>query len=517
MSQTTRKIVRDEKGAIMIMGLMMMLTLVGLLWYLLGLGATVTFRDHMQDAADSAAFSDAAISANGMNQLTVLNLEITGLVCIYLALSFAVTALWLLTIVACVTVIACAPAARAYHTAYGARGYFALAIRAAEYFVVDEELVIGTTTPALASAGATDVASAYGTHDSVVTGYAYGADNEVSALGEGGEIDKLGDSLDAAGGALDVPGRLLESVKGKEKLSLKTLIGSKSDNINNLAGGLVTGLGEAFLDSLAPPTKVRLGLPVEFERVGNVCSHLINYAAGELENLLGNAAKILKYIAPAGTLFTTKVDESETFFQYYYCDDSAFGGEGTVSTIVKDAFHLLGATEREIVGGGDEAGYWNQAGPTRMWKHSDTGEDGTHHANEPKNGDDYLQFYGFATAPTYYDNDAVHKINLAAFNFKGAGDSPKPATYFAQAEMYFDCDDVWASDACDDEADDDTVDMAMYQQRWQARLVRFHAPSDKGVASTVGGALDNASAGSSTEDAKNQIGDGNSPPARSYH
>jgi hypothetical protein len=277
-------------------------------------------------------------------------------------------------------------------------------------------------------------------------------------------------------------------------------------------------------------------LPVELERVGNVCSHIVNYIGGELDNLLGSAAQILKYAAPAGMRFTTKVDDSETFFQLYYCDDAPLTGSGSLSSIFTKALHLLGATEREIVGGGDEAGYWQKAGPTRVWKHSDTGIDGTHHAKEPKNGDDYLQFYGFATANTYSDNDAVHKINLAAFKFGQGGQAPKPATYFAQAEMFFDCDNIWASDACDNEADDDTIDMAMYQQRWQARLVRFHAPTDTGVASSVNETLDTASSvagatnpltqaltgtpqavSGSAEDAKNQIGDGNSPPGRTYH
>jgi hypothetical protein len=77
---------RDERGAILILGVVMSVLLVGVLYYLEGIGAALIQRERMQDAADVAALSTAIGHARGMNLVVFINLVMGALVAILLAL-----------------------------------------------------------------------------------------------------------------------------------------------------------------------------------------------------------------------------------------------------------------------------------------------------------------------------------------------------------------------------------------------------------------------------------------------
>ena len=64
----------DESGATMVMGVFMAAMLVGMIYYVWGIGGAVVHRERLQDAADTAAFGAAVIEARGMNLICVLNL-----------------------------------------------------------------------------------------------------------------------------------------------------------------------------------------------------------------------------------------------------------------------------------------------------------------------------------------------------------------------------------------------------------------------------------------------------------
>src|SRR5215472_6388709 len=95
LAQPTKKdLAGDENGAVMIMGLAMILGLIAFLWYIMGIGETLAFRDHMQDGADSAAFSQMAVEAAGMNFIVLLNLTIMLVVIVYIIASIILTIYW---------------------------------------------------------------------------------------------------------------------------------------------------------------------------------------------------------------------------------------------------------------------------------------------------------------------------------------------------------------------------------------------------------------------------------------
>ena len=81
----------DERGAIMLVGLVMSLFLCGLLAYLIGIASTVFYREHLQDAADVSAFAAAVAEARGMNLIVLINLVMMGLLASLVALKLIQT------------------------------------------------------------------------------------------------------------------------------------------------------------------------------------------------------------------------------------------------------------------------------------------------------------------------------------------------------------------------------------------------------------------------------------------
>lgn len=96
-----RGVTHDQRGAIMVLGIFMCTCLVGILWYLAGIGDAIIYRERMQEASDAVAFSAAVIHARGMNLIVLINLimalilsirvalKVAQAVCLLLALIFA--------------------------------------------------------------------------------------------------------------------------------------------------------------------------------------------------------------------------------------------------------------------------------------------------------------------------------------------------------------------------------------------------------------------------------------------
>lgn len=65
---------QDESGALLIIGVVMGMILVGALWHVASIGDAIIWRERAQDAADSAAFENAVWNARGMNAIVLLNM-----------------------------------------------------------------------------------------------------------------------------------------------------------------------------------------------------------------------------------------------------------------------------------------------------------------------------------------------------------------------------------------------------------------------------------------------------------
>lgn len=80
---TTRDLSADERGAVMLVGLCMACFLIGALWFAIGIGDAIIFRDGMQEVSDHAAFTAAVLHAKGMNFISACNLMILGMVAVH--------------------------------------------------------------------------------------------------------------------------------------------------------------------------------------------------------------------------------------------------------------------------------------------------------------------------------------------------------------------------------------------------------------------------------------------------
>ncbi len=80
--------VKDNRGAIMVVGIFFACVMIGWMWMLVGLGDAMIWRDRSQEAADSMSYSSAAIQAQGMNLISFINILMLILTAVYLLMSF---------------------------------------------------------------------------------------------------------------------------------------------------------------------------------------------------------------------------------------------------------------------------------------------------------------------------------------------------------------------------------------------------------------------------------------------
>lgn len=85
-SQPRSSLVRNQRGAIMVLGVFMAALMVGFIYYLKGIGAAIAFRERMQDGADSAVFAAATTCARAMNLIALIN------ICMVVVLAMSATA-----------------------------------------------------------------------------------------------------------------------------------------------------------------------------------------------------------------------------------------------------------------------------------------------------------------------------------------------------------------------------------------------------------------------------------------
>src|SRR6478735_2108432 len=69
-----RAVLGNEQGAILVLGVFMCACMAGALWYVIGIGDAIVYRERLQEGADAVAFSAATLDARGMNLIVLLNL-----------------------------------------------------------------------------------------------------------------------------------------------------------------------------------------------------------------------------------------------------------------------------------------------------------------------------------------------------------------------------------------------------------------------------------------------------------
>jgi hypothetical protein len=85
------RVLSAERGAAMVFGLCFAVFLLAIVYYLVGIADAVLFRERVQDAADTAAFSAAVVNARGMNLIALINLVMAAVLAVFVGLRLAQT------------------------------------------------------------------------------------------------------------------------------------------------------------------------------------------------------------------------------------------------------------------------------------------------------------------------------------------------------------------------------------------------------------------------------------------
>jgi|GEM_PF-2114932 len=74
MNRTGKTLSNDTSGAVVLIAVFMAVFLVSMLWYMIGIGNAIVYRETMLDGADATAYAAAVYDARGMNVIAMINL-----------------------------------------------------------------------------------------------------------------------------------------------------------------------------------------------------------------------------------------------------------------------------------------------------------------------------------------------------------------------------------------------------------------------------------------------------------
>jgi hypothetical protein len=427
------RLVRDQRGAIMVMGLGAALLLIGCLWFLMGIADTLIWRDRMQEAVDAAAFSSATIHARGMNFIAAINLVMLALVTIHMVLGLIADGL---TIVAALCLIPPAtPAApkvfKAAQAVRKAQNGYDMFMWPALHVLNGGQTVAAVGVPHLGTLAAKEVAGDY----------------KVSVT---------------AMGASNVPG-----IAGKGPKSVST-----EDGLGGLGG-------------------MRLGLPVAYEPYKAMCRRpvywLLDWVSEKFKNMafVDKTLDFVRDIPIVGGWLADKVEKLiDTVFKkaaeyigkglvILECDDGK-GGEGLPASLSE----IRSKVSSFIPFGAKPDSQWGMPGSKKMWKTAE-------------NGSQWMQVWASTNGASKVD-DEERKVAVGRRKFGDVGTTQVTGTYLAQAEFFYDCGNSGAKwDEHDCNGNLDETQFAVHNMKWKARLRRYRGPSfSQFIADTVFAGVD---------------------------
>jgi len=442
MRRTANDLHKDQRGAIMLMGLCMSCFLIGGLWFLIGIGDTIVFRDQMQEATDHAAFTSAALHAKGMNFISACNLILLALIAIHILMGIIHDILLAICIVGALFSFgtSCVPWSdfRPFYT-----GYFKIMTPVAKgIHYLEEAAEIGYPFIALAKA--------------------YTLGNDYGNFGP----KKRSVNVVALSTSL-IPGNAMSGVINKL---------FNQHGANAPAAGAE---GPTQPASAGYSNSEKGFLPVQPKHFDTICDRI---GAKSLDALIGVTGMSLP--GPAKSVFEGIVG---AVIKLRYCNDLGEGAVGSVKEAFggkvqqgndkiaadnkaiadKNASAPKGSTPQKSVTPVNDSStdsYVLDPGFSKFW-----GKDGPYVPwDGAGNGTAWQQVWALNLLPEFEDKHQK-KVHIGANN-KAVTQDAKAWAYLAQAEFFYDCTSKWNKEECD------LDDNAAYGVKWRARLRRFQLP-----------------------------------------
>jgi len=430
-SFTLRDLHADKRGAVMLMALCMACFLIGALWYIIGIGDALVYREVMQEATDHAAFTAAVVHAKGMNFISACNSILLVLIVIHLILGVITDALALAAIVFLPSAPITGPASIYVRTTVWVP--YANVMRPMGTAIHDAEWIAAVGFPFVAAGRAFEVGQEYGTHHKIT-----GNPN----------IFAFSTSM--------VPGSLINGMSSMLQ---------KPGAIQ--PGTSVPTSGTMKIRQPIPTTTTKVGLPVEAKHFDVLCERAVGWIGDKFDGLMksifgdgwiGWAMGYAKSLI--GTVLNIGV-------KFRYCNDLGNGSvdENKLIYQLSQKNPLIAKALGYVIQLGDPGfnPWWGTNGPLVPWKSTANGK-------LPQQ----ILAINISMLSNYTDTSEPRiAIAKRLFNQQSAAtpQSITKPTYYAQAEFYYDCTKAWSASECNGS------DNAGYGMQWRARLVRVQTPS----------------------------------------
>jgi len=467
----------DERGAILVLGVFMCACMAGALWYVIGIGDAIVYRERLQEAADAVAFSAATLDARGMNLIVLLNLLMACILGVRVAMKAAQSAL---VVIGGICLFLPPPLDGMSATCFDLADDLQTAIVDTRPAINDTlkalsraEVGIKMMVPAAALAGSIQVGNKYRPRVSEA-----GAANRALVQGlpvEEGTADQLCREAGESGP------RLLEWML--ESLTGTHIPGPLKDRVDHMIGKGIEK-GGAYFCELGSGANT----PPDF-------SDDVDSAAKDSCNKDADGLKAKAQQAHA--------DYEHACKQY---DAACAGGsDHGLTSAQQSELSRLQAQEsnaQSAVSSFDEKKCQkdkrDQANQ-RIKDHggasdapTSDGKDMTPKQVSPKylNGGDEAQLLSVAKGNMDSLRVAPRGVRIGAWtDHGGEAKSVTDSFGFAQAEFFYDCVGAWQSESCNGSKPDEGY--AMWHFRWRARLRRFNSgnnPNIEHLSSVLAGA-----------------------------
>lgn len=489
MAVTTRRrgLGADQGGAVMIIGLFLALAVIGALWCVIGIGKAMLAREVSQEAADSAAFTNAVIHARGMNFIAFVNIIMMALTMAYLLLT------WFDVILSSVMLLTgtweFGPNWCVWHYATWIvdidLNYCQYARNVSKIerpvFNLDKKIFerLKKVGPPLfeIQVWAAQAVPYLGTEGAFLTGADYQrpitlsfslsnfpGGGAIRPLNSFSRLDKIPLFNTSTGQNAFHDGRIGLPVQGEPAYQL-CVKGARFplEFLRSTVGGAMQIGGRSFAEwSNTEPLATLMSAGLQ--------------TIGETNHLLFCNEKRTKPPSPPSQCELSKENAADSIEQLIEKWRAALATSNEALRLVF-YFGLMGAR-----GGVNDKFYLTA---DEFWKMGWPKPPEEGFASGPKamspyayNGNDWMQIWSVTAVPRDTDTLASRLVRVPSRIFgRGAeadanaserADNPPLHLFLAQAEFYYDCPGVWDSAYCN------KAGSVLYQMRWRARLRRFH-------------------------------------------
>jgi len=468
---------RDERGAILVIGVFMCACMAGALWYVIGIGDAIIYRERLQEGADAVAFSAAALDARGMNLIVLLNLLMACVLGVRVAMKAAQASLIVIGGICAIFPPLEGFAATCFNIASDLQTAIVdtrPAINDTLKALSRAQVGIKMMVPAASLAGSIQVGSKYRPRVSEA-----GAANRTLVQGlpvEEGNVDQLCREAGESGPRLIE--WMIESITGKK---IPDEVTSRFDHL--IGKGIEKG--GAYFCELGSGANTPPDFGSELDSAAkDSCKDDIR----ELKNKAGQASS-----------------EYERACRDYHAA-CAGGSDKALSSAQQNELSRLQsqkANADSAVSGFDdkkckedkraqsEKRMKDRGGASKPAPMSD-GKDMTPKQVNARylNGGDDSQLLAVARGNKSSLRVAPRGVRIGAWTKTGGEPTSVTDSFgFAQAEFFYDCNGAWKSESCNGSKRDEGY--AMWHFRWRARLRRYNSgnnPSIEHLSSVLAGA-----------------------------